>query len=428
MQDRRKLFFCRTSPNHRLPPAMTVALAMSISLAPSLSFATPSMQEEGATGQVMGVQPSDAMRRDLKLNEREMANYIAIERTSITALPAIEKAVGDAYAGSWIDRGADGQFKLMVATTSQAAATRARALGAETRLYPYTLRQLDASKSVLDRLGKQRRSNSSLYAWYVDRKTNELVVVTGLGQTNRAIDLIAETDIDASQVRIVESAQRPSLAYSIGTELFGGYRYLLSNGNSCSAGFIAFRNNNRGFITAGHCGATGVATYKTTLLSGGWVLGMGSMEVSSFPGNDFAWTSVVNGWVYTAPLVALQSHAPQAGAVAVQGSAQAPVGAAVCRSGATTGYRCGSIVASNVTVDYGASGIVFGLTQTNACVGFGDSGGSVITPAGQAQGVVSGGAFPINANDNCSLPNPATFYQPLQPLMAQNGIVLQLSN
>lgn len=85
------------------------------------------------------------------------------------------------------------------------------------------------------------------------------------------------------------------------------------------------------------------------------------------------------------------------GDVAMRGSTESAVGAALCRSGRTGGWRCGAIHTKNVTVSYvddnnQPDGTAIGLTQTTACAEGGDSGGSYITSAGQAQGMLSGGS------------------------------------
>jgi hypothetical protein len=80
-------------------------------------------------------------------------------------------------------------------------------------------------------------------------------------------------------------------------------------------------------------------------------------------------------------------------------------------------------VANNVTVNY-AAGAVPGLTSTSACVGFGDSGGAFITPAGQAQGVTSGGQFVPGTNDNCASNPPVSFHQPIAALLNRYGLAL----
>jgi hypothetical protein len=379
--------------------------------------------------QIMGRQPPDIMRRDLGLNAESLDQYNRIEAQAIATLPAIETELGDAYAGAWIERSNDGRHRLIVATTRPTAAKSVHATDAEFRGVQFSLAQLNASKVSLDRIGKQRTRTSPMYAWYVDVKSNRLIVSVDRTKEEHAIDMIASSDIDVSQVKIIATDVRPRPLQFVQQIMMGGDSYLLKDVGYCSVGFSAFRNGQRGFITAGHCGGVGTPTYR--VYPGpysGWLYWIGGLQLSIFPGNDFAWSSVANGqmFIYGQVRSAFLSFN---NLIPVRGDQAAPVGASICRSGFNTGLRCGVIEAQNVTVDYGAAtGIVFGLTQTTACAGPGDSGGSFITPSGQAQGVLSGGTLAQGSNDNCSLPTPTTFYQPLQPLMTQNGITLQLTN
>src|SRR3546814_10184058 len=88
------------------------------------------------------------------------------------------------------------------------------------------------------------------------------------------------------------------------------------------------------------------------------------------------------------------------GDVTGTGHAEAPIGAAICRSGRTTGWHCGAIQAKNVTVNYSSGETVLKLTQTTACSEGGDSGGSYISGTGQAQGVLSGGSGNCKGDKN----------------------------
>lgn len=76
--------------------------------------------------------------------------------------------------------------------------------------------------------------------------------------------------------------------------------------------------------------------------------------------------------------------------MSVTGSTAAAVGSSVCRSGSTSGWHCGTIEATNQTVNY-QEATVSGLTETNACAEPGDSGGSWVSGS-QAQRVTSGGS------------------------------------
>lgn len=103
------------------------------------------------------------------------------------------------------------------------------------------------------------------------------------------------------------------------------------------------------------------------------------------------------------------------GNVTVAGSQEAGIGASICRSGRTTGWRCGVVQAKNVTVNY-SQGAVYGLTQSNACAEGGDSGGSWIA-GNQAQGVTSGGS------GNCTT-GGTMFFQPVNEILSTYGLGL----
>lgn len=108
------------------------------------------------------------------------------------------------------------------------------------------------------------------------------------------------------------------------------------------------------------------------------------------------------------------------GDVAVKGSAEAPIGASVCRSGSTTGWHCGTITAKNQTVIYINGGLVGGLTETTACAEPGDSGGSFITGTGQAQGMTSGGSGDCKEGGE-------TLFQPVKEALNAYGLTLVTS-
>jgi streptogrisin C len=99
----------------------------------------------------------------------------------------------------------------------------------------------------------------------------------------------------------------------------------------------------------------------------------------------------------------------------VAGATEAPVGAAVCRSGSTTGTRCGTILAKNQTVVY-PEGAVTGLTRTDVCAEGGDSGGPWLS-GDQAQGLTSGGS------GDCTV-GGETFFQPVNEILAAEDLTL----
>ena len=104
----------------------------------------------------------------------------------------------------------------------------------------------------------------------------------------------------------------------------------------------------------------------------------------------------------------------------VRGSAEAPVGASICRSGSTTRWHCGRVLAKNETVNY-AQGAVHQMTKTSVCAEGGDSGGSFITNAGQAQGVLSGGNYSCKGKQ---AKLATSYFQPINPLLQGYGLTL----
>jgi streptogrisin C len=159
-----------------------------------------------------------------------------------------------------------------------------------------------------------------------------------------------------------------------------------------------------GFVTAGHCGAVGDTTAGSNRVA------QGTVRASSFPGDDWGFVATNDQWTPTATVATTNQ-----GVVPVAGSTEAPVGASICRTGSTTGTRCGVIQAKNATVNY-AEGTVTGLTRTNVCAEGGDSGGSWLS-GNQAQGVTSGGS------GDCTV-GGVTFFQPVNEILQRNNLTL----
>ncbi|GAA3458287.1 streptogrisin C [Saccharothrix longispora] len=195
-----------------------------------------------------------------------------------------------------------------------------------------------------------------MHSWYVDPPTNSVVVNARTTEAARAFAAKAGVTARAE----VTEAPRPV------HDIRGGDQYVINGNTLCSVGFSV---NNGGFVTAGHCGGTGSPA-----------LGFNNVGQGTFAGSQ-----------------------------------EAGVGASVCRSGRTTGRRCGTIQAKNVTVNYSGR-LVHGLTSTTACAQPGDSGGSYLA-GNQAQGVASGAAGTC-ANGGTSL------FQPVNEILNVYGLQL----
>ena len=384
-----------------------------------LAFALSALLAAPAFAQDANLSASTAMRqalqRDLGLTASEIPRYLDTERLATRKQAEAQRTLGASYAGSWLERDATGTFQFVAATTQQTQTTKARALGAKTRVVRHSLAALEASMSQLNRtqstrsVGVLRPTHPGIHAWRIDLPSNSVVITTAPNARDAAIDFVASSGADIAMVRFETSKERPQPVYDIR----GGDRYNVPN-SWCSIGFSVTQGGNTGFVTAGHCGTAGTA------VSGSNGVAIGSFGGSTFPGNDFAWVRNTSASWAIQPVVNNYAN----GTVNVIGNLETPVGGAICRSGARTGYRCGTVTAKNVTVNYSA-GATFGLVQSTACVGGGDSGGSFLTPGGEAQGVTSGGQLNASTNENCSIASPVTFHQPLQPIINAYGLVLQ---
>ncbi|WP_329108814.1 S1 family peptidase [Micromonospora sp. NBC_01699] len=334
----------------------------------------------------------NAMQRDLGLTAGQAQARLAADDRAAKAEESLRGALGNRFGGAWL---ADGS-QVVVAVTDAAAAERVRAAGAQPKVVARSEAALTAIKDTLD--AKESAAPKSVTGWYVDVTSNTVVVEATANGLAAASSFAAASGAPAGAVRVAVAAEAPKTLYDIR----GGDAFYIGGGR-CSIGFSV----NGGFVTAGHCGRSGQA------VQGSNGVAAGSFAGSSFPGNDYAWVRTNANWV---PRGVVNRYSGST-TVAVRGSTESAVGASICRSGSTTGWRCGTVQAKNQTVNY-SQGSVGGLTRTNACAEPGDSGGSWLS-GNQAQGVTSGGS------GNCSS-GGTTYFQPVREILSAYGLSLVL--
>jgi len=393
------------------PLALIVAMAASAAGAPN----------DGVSPTLRAV-----MQRDLGLTSTQLSQYLKIERLAELQQKQLAAAQGRNFAGSWIERQADGSFKLVVATTR--LGPQKGPVGVEFRTARHTFAELNSSKAQLDTLIERGgRVPKGVYSWYVDQQSNSVVVGIGAGGEKAGIDFVAASGANAEHVRfVVEEEQARPLA-----ALKGGLGYLRNPGDgylyACSIGFNALKGSTPVYVSAGHCGDANEKVYLEGSAGTGpqWTLGpqIGTFSASSFPnpggsGPDYSYITIsgsntqvasVHGWTSTD--------------VVVKGSTAGIVGTAICRSGRTSGWKCGTIDLVDVSVNYSTGETITHVNRTTACSEGGDSGGSFITGPGQAQGVLSGGSGSCKGK----LPNNRTrsYYQPVNPILSAYGLTLK---
>jgi streptogrisin C len=334
-----------------------------------------------------------AMRRDLKLDDDQIAARLRTEAAAPVIERRLRSRLGADFAGAWIPSGAS---RLTVAVTEESATAVVRAEGADATVVKRSASELTRSRKALDAHAAEAKGGP-VRGWYVDVATNSVVVMARPGAEAAARAFAKRSG--AGAVSVVTSAEAPRPMYDIR----GGDQYVINGNTICSIGFAVAG----GFVSAGHCGGVGSPTLGYNNVAQGTFAG------SSFPGNDYSWIRTNGSWT-SQPWV--NNYA--GGNVIVAGSQDAAIGSSVCRSGRTTGWRCGTILGRDETVVY-AQGAVYGLSRSNACAEPGDSGGSWIS-GNQAQGVTSGGT------GNCSS-GGTMWFQPVNEILGTYGLALTTS-
>jgi alpha-lytic endopeptidase len=392
-------------------------IAVSFSTCAGSRFSSADMDDAQAEAIDSSVSPEmlAALARDLAISEAQLPQYQAVERQASEAEAAAKASLGDRYGGTWIERGSDGLFYTVVASTD--VSVDVPVANVVIRKAQFSLAQLDDAMGMLNgALSTLRNSRSNpvdldgLHTWYVDVQSNDVVLTVAKGYEDTAYNLVALSGADAKLIRIERSQGKPSPAIS--RAVYGGREYGTGNG-LCSIGFAVTRGATKGFVTAGHCGTA----RANVSISGENV---GTVQGSSFPTNDYGWANVRSEDKLRSFVFRYNGNK----VVNIVGSTEATSGASICRSGFASGYRCGTVGSKNVTVNY-PDGAVFQLTQSNACLTQGDSGGSWITPGGQAQGVSSGGGLDNSSPaTNCSFSDPASYFQKVNEILSAYGLSL----
>ncbi|MEU5903467.1 S1 family peptidase [Micromonospora sp. NPDC047467] len=237
-------------------------------------------------------------------------------------------------------------------------------------------------------------------AWGLDPATGRMTLTVD--------DTVAPAEV--ATLRAVADRAGALLRREPGTlrTLIAAGQGIYGGGARCSLGANVRSGSTYYVVTAGHCTTAVSAWYadsaQTTVL--------GTRTATSYPGNDYGLIRYTGriahpSAVYTYPgLLTINSH----------GSAY--VGQAVCRSGVTTGVRCGTVTGLNQTVNYGGGNSVSGLIRTNICAEPGDSGGPLyVASTGVILGILSGGS------GNCTS-GGVSYYQPIGEVLAAYGLTL----
>ncbi|WP_221350884.1 carbohydrate-binding protein [Streptomyces beigongshangae] len=383
--------------------ALTTFGALVLTGLPAVAADEPPAPAISSAAQTLGAdKPSPALlralRRDLGLTDAQAKARLVNEAEAGTRAGRIQNALGKRFAGAWVH--GTTSAGLTVATTDAAGVAAIEADGAQAKVVENALEDLSTARAKLDSAAAAVAGRGlDTPVRYVDVRTNRVTVqATSAAAADR---LVAAARIDRRLVDIKVSADRPRALYDVR----GGDAYHIDEKARCSVGFSVTKEERQGFASAGHCGKPGART------TGFNKVAQGTFEASVFPGKDMSWVSVNSEWTAT-PTVKGEGDTD----VQVTGSVEGLVGAAICRSGSTSGWHCGQIEQHNTSVSY-AEGDINGVTRTSVCAEPGDSGGPYLSGT-QAQGVTSGGSGDCKNGGT-------TFHQPVNPLLTEFGLTLK---
>ncbi|WP_433544301.1 alpha-lytic protease prodomain-containing protein (plasmid) [Streptomyces sp. CA-294286] len=376
--------------------SLTVLGALALTGLPSAAAVEPPAPSFARTLGADSPSPAvlHAMKRDLRLTGAQARARLANEAEAGTRAGKLQNALGKRFAGAWVTGTTSAE--LTVATTEAADVSTITAGGAKAVVVKNSLADLKSVKAKVDAAAGRGLDTP---VRYVDVRTNRVTVqATSRGA---ARTLVATAGVNRRQVQVKVSADRPRALHDVR----GGDAYYIDEMARCSVGFSVTKGEQQGFASAGHCGKTGA---KTTGFN---KIAQGSFESSTFPGQDMSWVSVNSEWTTTSAVKGKDDKDVQ-----VTGSVEALVGAAICRSGSTTGWHCGTIEQHGTSVTY-AEGVVEGVTRTTVCAEPGDSGGPYLSGT-QAQGITSGGSGDCKSGG-------VTFHQPVNPVLTEFGLTLK---
>ncbi|MFD8110058.1 S1 family peptidase [Streptomyces microflavus] len=254
---------------------------------------------------------------------REVRSRVAEESAASKVATRIRAQLGDRVSGLWFDAESG---KLNAAVADPAYEPRARAAGAVVHSAAHTRAELaEALRRVSEAAGA---GVAAVRSWGPDVRHNRIEVTVSLsGRTAATRAFLAEMGALGTIVHIDHSDQVPRQQ----ADVVGGEKWTPGSESPCSIGFPVTRSGGEAFLTAGHCtNDVNQAAYGKDGSRLGTSNRNGTGSVNAREGDMGVVDVDQPGWNLS-PTVSGYG----VGDIIVTGSADALVGAAVCRSGQT---------------------------------------------------------------------------------------------
>ncbi|HEX6683012.1 MAG TPA: S1 family peptidase [Candidatus Limnocylindrales bacterium] len=350
-----------------------------------------------------------ALQRDLHLDRDEAIVRVGRSQSAHRIHDKLRATLGRAYGGAWLDP--DGSV-LTVAVADKRLTGVVAAAGARPRLVAHPLADLQAA---VDRMSPDGLP-AGIQTWHVDQAANKIVVKTSKAGRAAGAAMVARSGVDPDLVRYV-TVEGTMTATT--TNVYAGDTESLSG---CTVGFGVRRRDiptMSGFLTAGHCGATGRPVRFSTQ-------DIGRVVTSTFdntgPGPDRGWAEITNeNFRATGEMNTFVNGMLRQ----VSGPVVLVTNDFVCQAGRVSKFRCGSVQDTDVPmlISFNINGrivqrLITGLTITSICGANGDSGAPVVGDGFRAAGVQVAATGDILFGASCERnPNGPTAYQPIQPIL-----------
>ncbi|WP_445276320.1 S1 family peptidase [Streptomyces drozdowiczii] len=388
--------------------------ALGLALSASAVLGTQTLAQAQETESAPRYQPEmvRALAASLGVSEQAATERLVRQDAQQARLAALTKS-GIAGDGAFFD----GSGKLTVNVGDKAEAAEVEKAGLAARVPARGQAALDKVKSRLDALAA-KKVPSGVASWSVDLASDKVTVKVNNDRGAAAKAFLAKAAGYGAAVEIVRGEDQLEAKAAI----YPGSKMTLNNTTGwCSVGYGAHDSSGKQYlVSAGHC-VVNTLRYDGTAFAQGYhtryKLGSNSVDMGIATVNSgHSIVTAVGTW-----------NQGSTKTVAVKGSSRAAVGAAICKSGATTGWTCGSITSYNNTVTYvdlngGPDTVITGLGASSVCVEGGDSGGAYIS-GNQAQGMTSGGP----TNQQCTggvNSRGSSYFQPLGDALQYYGLTL----
>ncbi|SEC28075.1 hypothetical protein SAMN04490240_1428 [Rhodococcus pyridinivorans] len=379
---------------------VAVAAASAVLLAVPLSATANAAPAEQLPSAELPAELVEAIQRDLGLTPEEYLDRAARAQELGDYARDFRSERPSEFAGAWL--GEDG--KPVIAVTNPEAAEKAAQDGYRATVAPVSADGLEQALAELNRwvAGLPREVSSQINSASIDVLNNQIVLDIVNSPIGRALNL-------PSLVANVQVQLSPGMPPNDPAPM-GGDTYITADGDVratpierigiCSFGFNGVDADGDAVnLTAGHCDAVARSDGGSTVYLPNRANIDESVRIGKFTESTVGTDSTLDYGIVSLDKAGVEAgldrpsvRGGNGSTLTVTGTAVPVVGAPVCKSGQSSSFTCGLVVADRIetqlTYDSGFSSTIRGFA-TSACTLAGDSGGAIVTGT-LALGVISG--------------------------------------